>query len=1200
MIASLLSPSSASSTPPAQGRISQLLPTVKCSTCHQPVPLAELGEHTCTAPPPVPSLPKPSITPEAATALLPGRLQGRVAGPSSSSTSPPPRMGPSPPAPTPRGQEHQRIPSSASASRLKINTRAGGGGGTSPTQSSFQPKPSPLARSDSSDTSSPRGKEPAYPFPSGANANAPQSQQQSPLRTRMRTPSNSGSISSVRSRTPSTARQPGAFNDPPPPMRNGSPFSNPSMPMRGGPPPPPPPMGQGMQPQRTASPALSLNPNQNGNNYAPRAPPASAGYINGNTPGGGSNGFPSRPAPPLSAGPFAPNGAPRSMTMNMGAPLPPTIDDRPPAPEEAFVPPAERGIDTKTGGAAGMAGVGRRGFAAAARAAMFTVNPMERGAGTPQPYGRMPGGGGFMDYDDISRSTSTPPFSASAAGGSGSGYASSSYAPGPLSASPLSQGEPRYPSSTSNNNNNNGISNNFNNIKYGSSNRTPSPPTQQNIPPPKSAMPSLNTNMSTTNTTQAAAAAVSPISGRLPFFEKFRGRLPGLGSSSSSTDEPQSPEGGDGMTPSASAATITPSTSKPLPVRTRTPPPSSPTESESEYGGLAYAYSTDYEDNDDDNGGAFNSRKSNSSLSRPAGKTTPIPLSLAASLLERSSSSGDSANAARKGHRPQFGSVSSRSRSSSRTSSLSRERDSGRADIRIGGSGPMTNSVVSGSVRSRSEASGSEYGDEDGDEGLGGSGVRFAGVGARGMSVGSGNANGNGNGNGIGNGISTPQRKASTGTSDGDDIGRARAGSGSAAAIAQALGLSRTPSRDRKVLGGPAIMGRSVSGASSSSGGRSVGASPSKQRVYGGNSSIDNGRGDASSNPNSNSNSNSNSSSNANANLRTLDTTAANNRYHRDLDANDDDDEDEVLGGMMGGAKARRSRTVQGTQSPEAAKKPIKLPVRSLTSPSPKSGMGAGGGFSSTLNAGAASAAGLGSGQGQGQATGQRAAGGGTGQGIGGAATMKKETRRRVRTCRKCAKAIEDGRWVSVDGGGVLCERCWKNMYLPKCRRCNLPIEKAAVSSSDGQLKGKYHKECFNCFTCSKPFPDKTFYVYDGKPLCAYHYHEANDSLCAAALCGQPIEGPCAVSHTGDRYHPEHMTCEYPGYPKCGVRLDEYWEVEGRMLCERHASGRGGDGEGGSGEEGDEEWVQSSRAKKRVTRFIDLAGAGGVGGSGLR
>ena len=185
-----------------------------------------------------------------------------------------------------------------------------------------------------------------------------------------------------------------------------------------------------------------------------------------------------------------------------------------------------------------------------------------------------------------------------------------------------------------------------------------------------------------------------------------------------------------------------------------------------------------------------------------------------------------------------------------------------------------------------------------------------------------------------------------------------------------------------------------------------------------------------------------------------------------------------------------------------------------------------------------------------------------------------------------------------------------------QCRRCNLPIERAAVSSSDGQLKGKYHKECFNCHTCQvrllppfffkvqtpnhlhpqKPFPDKTFYVYDGKPLCAYHYHEANDSLCAAARCGQPIEGPCAVSHTGDRYHPEHMTCEFPGYPPCLKRLEvEYWEVDGRMLCAGHANRGEGSVGGSEGEDemGEERWVRGAKAMKRITRFIDLAGAGG-------
>ncbi|KAJ7632754.1 hypothetical protein FB45DRAFT_744696, partial [Roridomyces roridus] len=191
----------------------------------------------------------------------------------------------------------------------------------------------------------------------------------------------------------------------------------------------------------------------------------------------------------------------------------------------------------------------------------------------------------------------------------------------------------------------------------------------------------------------------------------------------------------------------------------------------------------------------------------------------------------------------------------------------------------------------------------------------------------------------------------------------------------------------------------------------------------------------------------------------------------------------------------------------------------------------------------------------------------------------------KTKVCVRCEKKIDDGKWVQMDGGRVLCETCWKNMYLPKCRRCNLPIEKQAVSSSDGQLKGKYHRECFNCHICHKPFPDKTFYVHDSKPLCAYHYHEANDSLCAAARCGQPIEGPCAVSHAGDRYHPDHMLCEYPG--GCKERLEEYWEVDGRMLCERHSRVAQRD----SDEEEDDGWKQSSRAMKRVTRYIDLANA---------
>lgn len=72
------------------------------------------------------------------------------------------------------------------------------------------------------------------------------------------------------------------------------------------------------------------------------------------------------------------------------------------------------------------------------------------------------------------------------------------------------------------------------------------------------------------------------------------------------------------------------------------------------------------------------------------------------------------------------------------------------------------------------------------------------------------------------------------------------------------------------------------------------------------------------------------------------------------------------------------------------------------------------------------------------------------------------------------------------------------------------------------------------------------------------------------------------MSHTGDRYHPEHLICEYPG---CKEALDEYWEADGKMMCERHANMvEGYDSEDEVGR------YAESKAQKRITRFIDLAG----------
>jgi hypothetical protein len=52
-------------------------------------------------------------------------------------------------------------------------------------------------------------------------------------------------------------------------------------------------------------------------------------------------------------------------------------------------------------------------------------------------------------------------------------------------------------------------------------------------------------------------------------------------------------------------------------------------------------------------------------------------------------------------------------------------------------------------------------------------------------------------------------------------------------------------------------------------------------------------------------------------------------------------------------------------------------------------------------------------------------------------------SQRRQKSCVRCEQAIPDGRWIQTDGSGVLCERCWKNMYLPKVRAGAAPRVRA-------------------------------------------------------------------------------------------------------------------------------------------------------------
>ncbi|CAG8476368.1 4104_t:CDS:2 [Funneliformis caledonium] len=150
--------------------------------------------------------------------------------------------------------------------------------------------------------------------------------------------------------------------------------------------------------------------------------------------------------------------------------------------------------------------------------------------------------------------------------------------------------------------------------------------------------------------------------------------------------------------------------------------------------------------------------------------------------------------------------------------------------------------------------------------------------------------------------------------------------------------------------------------------------------------------------------------------------------------------------------------------------------------------------------------------------------------------------------CGHCRQPIDPNVGHVERDGNVYCPRDFTDLFLPKCRRCNLPVEKEAVSASDGKLEGKWHVKCFGCHTCYKPFPDKSFYVFNNAPYCKRHYHRLNNSLCKT--CDEPIEGPCAQTVEGWRYHPRCFVCFVHN---CNTPLtDIYYSFENKQYCEMH------------------------------------------------
>jgi len=146
-----------------------------------------------------------------------------------------------------------------------------------------------------------------------------------------------------------------------------------------------------------------------------------------------------------------------------------------------------------------------------------------------------------------------------------------------------------------------------------------------------------------------------------------------------------------------------------------------------------------------------------------------------------------------------------------------------------------------------------------------------------------------------------------------------------------------------------------------------------------------------------------------------------------------------------------------------------------------------------------------------------------------------------------------------IDGFGIVTSLRQRRASTPGgikgiCRGCSNPIMNAqkSVSSKDGRLTGRYHKECFVCMTCKEPFATADFYVHEDHPYCAHHYHVLNESLCDG--CGIGIEGhyleTSNVSGNGTKkFHQDCLTCA-----TCKTQLsDDYFELNDRVYCEKDA-----------------------------------------------
>lgn len=144
--------------------------------------------------------------------------------------------------------------------------------------------------------------------------------------------------------------------------------------------------------------------------------------------------------------------------------------------------------------------------------------------------------------------------------------------------------------------------------------------------------------------------------------------------------------------------------------------------------------------------------------------------------------------------------------------------------------------------------------------------------------------------------------------------------------------------------------------------------------------------------------------------------------------------------------------------------------------------------------------------------------------------------------CNSCQEPLGTKSFYESDGQPT-CDRCYKNMFCPRCAFCNEAIPDRCITA----MERKWHVKCFVCNNCLQPFPGGEFFEKAGMPYCRGCFSTNVASPCGG--CGQPAAGGAVVNALNRQWHVQCFACDYCKRPFNG---QPFFAKEGKAFCQQH------------------------------------------------